>query len=578
MRGMYVKITRSGKRQYLQLVEAVRENGKPRQRHVATLGRLDQLLDSDVDALVNGLLKATGRPPLGEAHAAPGPCDVAFSPALALGDLWLLLGLWQQLGFAQALKRTFNRKRVRFDVEALVRVMVFNRLSDPTSKLGLLRWLEAVYLPGIDRSKITHQHLLRAMDMLCAHKEALEEAVGQLLLPLLDQDLAVVFYDLTTVRIQGEGQVGEDLRQFGSSKDVGGAARQFAVGVVQSADGIPLAHEVFAGNVYEAATLEGMVRRLLARFPTLMRIILVADRGLLNLDNLALLETLQTPAGTALQYILAVPARRYSDYAALCERLEAQRRSRGGTAALGESIGEDEDGAGRRVVVALDPAQAEIQSRHRDEKIAEIEALAARLVARLDAQDAGRPKRGRRASDEGAFAQVRAAVQEAKLSRIIHTDVDDGRFLYLVDDNALSKARLFDGTLILVTNVRDLRAEQIVKRYKSLADIERGFRVLKSEIEIAPVYHRLPERIRAHAFICFLALVLHRVMRLRLKQGCSALSPQRAIELAQRIHYHRITLRHREIDGVSTLSPEQKALFDQLGVPRPTAKAIKTAA
>jgi hypothetical protein len=145
MHGMYVKITRSGKRQYLQLVEAVRENGKPRQRHVATLGRLDQLLDADVDALVNGLLKATGRAPLGEENAAAKPDEVAFSSALAVGDLWLLLGLWQQLGMAQALKRTLNRRRVRFDVEALVRVMVFNRLSDPTSKLGLLRWLETVY-------------------------------------------------------------------------------------------------------------------------------------------------------------------------------------------------------------------------------------------------------------------------------------------------------------------------------------------------------------------------------------------------------------------------------------------------
>jgi len=575
MHGMYVKITRSGKRQYLQLVEAVRENGKPRQRHVATLGRLDQLLDADVDALVNGLLKATGRAPLGAENAVPKPDEVAFSPALALGDLWLLLGLWQQLGMARALKRTLHRRRVHFDVEALVRVMVFNRLSDPTSKLGLLRWLETVYLPGIDRAQVTHQHLLRAMDVLCAHKDALEEAVGKLLLPLLDQDLAVVFYDLTTVRIHGEGEVAEDLRQYGCSKDVGGTARQFAVGVVQSAEGLPLAHEVFEGNVYEAATLEGMVQRLLARFPTLTRIVLVADRGLLNLENLHTLETLHTPPGTTLEYILAVPARRYSEYGDLCAQLAEQR---GEQPATGESIEESQDAAGRRVVVAHDPAQAERQARHRDEQIAEIEALAERLVARLNAQDAGTPGRGRRTSDEGAFAQVRAAVQEAGLSRIIHTDVDDGRFLYLIDDPALARARLFDGKLILVTNVRDLSAEQIVARYKSLADIERGFRVLKSEIEIAPVYHRLPERIRAHAFLCFLALVLHRVMRLRLKQAGSALSPARAIALAQRIQYHRVTLRHREIEGVTKLTPEQKELFDQLGVERPTTETVKAAA
>ena len=74
----------------------------------------------------------------------------------------------------------------------------------------------------------------------------------------------------------------------------------------------------------------------------------------------------------------------------------------------------------------------------------------------------------------------------------------------------------------------------LVSRYKALADIERGFRVLKSEIEIAPVYHRLPNRIQAHALICFLALVLYRVLRLRLKDHGSPHSPERALEIARR--------------------------------------------
>jgi hypothetical protein len=76
---------------------------------------------------------------------------------------------------------------------------------------------------------------------------------------------------------------------------------------------------------------------------------------------------------------------------------------------------------------------------------------------------------------------------------------------------------MMDGKLLLVTNVEGPGRNEIVQRYKSLADIERGFKVLKSEIEIAPVFHRLPERIRAHASICFMALILYRVMRQRLK-------------------------------------------------------------
>ena len=70
---------------------------------------------------------------------------------------------------------------------------------------------------------------------------------------------------------------------------------------------------------------------------------------------------------------------------------------------------------------------------------------------------------------------------------------------------------------------------EVVQRYKALADIERGFRVLNSEIEIAPLYHRLPDRIQAHAQICFMALIVYRVMRQRLKQAKSDLSPERAL-------------------------------------------------
>jgi hypothetical protein len=180
---------------------------------------------------------------------------------------------------------------------------------------------------------------------------------------------------------------------------------------------------------------------------------------------------LQTPQGTALQCILAVPARRYSGQGELCERLEAQRRSDPATAANRESLRESKDAEGRRVVVAHDPARAELQRGQRDARIAAVDALAGRLAARFDALGSGQPKRGRRAGDEGAFAQVRAAVQGAGLSRI-HTDVDGGRFLDLVDDGALARARLFVGKLIPVTKVRDLSAEAIVERYKGLADIE----------------------------------------------------------------------------------------------------------
>ena len=127
-----------------------------------------------------------------------------------------------------------------------------------------------------------------------------------------------------------------------------------------------------------------------------------------------------------------------------------------------------------------------------------------------------------------------------------------------------------DGKLLLVSNIKDLSLIEVIRRYKSLADIERGFRVLKSEIEIGPVYHRLPTRIRAHACICFMALTLYRVMRQRLHASQSGLSPERALAQLQRIQHHRVTLNGTQaVSGISSISKEQMGILSALGVKKP---------
>ena len=140
---------------------------------------------------------------------------------------------------------------------------------------------------------------------------------------------------------------------------------------------------------------------------------------------------------------------------------------------------------------------------------------------------------------------------------------------------AQAQSTLDRGWWVVVASLPDAPPEQVIERYRSLADIERGFRALKSEIEIAPMYHRLPERIRAHALICFLALVLHRVLRMRLKARDTHLSPERALEIAHRIQFHQVTLhRTHAASGLSTLSPEQRSLFADIDLPEPSMKSL----
>lgn len=181
--------------------------------------------------------------------------------------------------------------------------------------------------------------------------------------------------------------------------------------------------------------------------------------------------------------------------------------------------------AGHRLIIAHDPLRAAEQREVRRTRIAELEVMAEKMVGRLDAQDDGATPQGCRVSDRGVYSRFTRAL--AEMTRFLTAD----RFSWSVDEEAVAKAQLFDGTLALITNTVDISPAEAVARYKGLADIERGFRVLKSGIEIAPVHHRLPDRFRTHALICFLALTLYRVMRMRLKTKSHGASPKAALEI-----------------------------------------------
>ena len=591
---MFVKVTASGPRRYVQLVESYRdEAGRVKKRTVATLGRLEQL-SGELDSVIEGLLKVVGRAPgaaqlaaqlpapingvVGSAGAVATP-SVSFDSARALGHVWTLTELWKELGFSD-LRRVFRRTRHSIDVEALIRIMVLNRLCDPDSKLGVLRWLQTVALPDVQVKAITHQHLLRSMDALMDNQDAVDGVVAALLRPLVDQDLSVAFYDMTTIRAEGLASIEGDVRKYGMTKE-GLIARQFMLGVVQTSEGLPIYHEVFDGNTAETKTLLPIVKKVMDRFPNLRRLILVADRGLLSLDNLEALQAIRLRPGKgqapdqaqALEFIIAVPGRRYAEFTELLEPLQEKFASTSASTSADTSADITGEVAwnGLRLVVAHNWETACQQRQERKSRINELENLASAWVGKLDEQDQGAKKRGRKLSDSGAKARFYHAVCEAHLGKILKLDMKAQLFSYSIDEQALRLAQLMDGKLLVVTNVQDLVPGQVIERYKSLADIERGFKVLKSELEIGPVYHRLPERIRAHASICFMALILHRVMRMRLKAANAGITPERALQSLRRIQHHRVSINGAApLSGVSSMTTEQNQVLSALKVKIPS--------
>ena len=571
---MFVKVTTSGPRRYVQLVESYRDAaGRVKKRTVATLGRLDQLT-GELDSVIDGLLKVAGRAPVvvqSAATAVGATAGVSFESARALGNVWTLTELWKELGFSD-LRRVFRRTRHTIDVEALIRIMVLNRLCDPDSKLGVLRWLQTVAMPDLDVKTLTHQHLLRSMDALMDQQDAVDDVVAKLLRPLVDQDLSMAFYDMTTIRAEGLATMQGDVRKFGMAKE-GLIARQFMLGVVQTSEGLPIYHEVFDGNTAETKTLLPILKKVMDRFPNLRRLILVADRGLLSLDNLEALQAIRLrpdigkdpSKGQALEFIIAVPGRRYHEFANLLQPLQAQCAK-----ATTEITGEV-DWNGLRLVVAHDPQAALDQHQKRKAAMAELELQAKGWAGKLDDQDQGAKKRGRKLSDSGTKARFYHAVLEAHLGKIIKVDMKAELFSYAIDEEALRLAEMMDGKLLVVTNVQDMTPDNVIERYKSLADIERGFKVLKSELEIGPVYHRLPERIRAHASICFMALILHRVIRMRLRAAKTGVTPERALQSLKRIQHHRVSINGAPpLCGVSSMTTEQHDVLTALKVKQPS--------
>jgi transposase len=562
---MFIKVTQSGQRRYAQLVESFRnEEGKPRQRTVCTLGRLEP--GGEVDTLIASLQRARGIAP-----AASALEGLRFTDSRHAGDIWALSELWRSLGFDD-LALAWRHSKTQVDVLSCLRLMVFNCLCDPSSKLGLLRWLETVALPTGLEAVTDHQHLLRAMDVIDTHSDKLSDRLATLMRPLIDQDLSVVFYDLTTVAVTGQTDLADDVRAYGMAKS-GLIERQFMLSLVQTAEGLPIAHAVHPGNTAEAKTLLPMIRGLLARFP-LKRVVLIADRGLLSTANIEELGKLQEQLkkdgrDVAVQYILAVPAQRYGDFAQALTQLHAQQDNT-------REWCSQTRWHNSRLVVAHDPVVAARRTAARDKAIAELLKLGDQCSAKLDAQDVTEQSRekkkvkGRPMSDSGTKARFYHAVKVARMANVIEVDLKADLFSYSIDEDHKRYLELLDGKLLLVTNT-DETPEQVVQRYKSLADIERGFRVLKSDIEIGPVFHRLPQRIRAHALVCFMALVLFRVMRMRLKEAKRSESPTTLLEQLKRIHQQTVqTGDGKVLTGLTEITPAQKSLFAALDLTPPT--------
>ncbi|NVN92609.1 MAG: IS1634 family transposase [Desulfuromonadales bacterium] len=531
---------------HLQVAESFRDPTKgnsPRTRIIAHLGTVEGLGADQIERLIDGLRKA-----IDKSADKCGFDELTF--AHDFGHVYAASRVWDSLGLSEALRCAGLDGETTFCAVELVKLLVVNRICDPCSKLALLEWLDSVRFPGFEEKRPAYQHLLRAMDRLIGAKEKAEPLVAKLFRPKNKPKGDLVFYDITSIWFDGDRSlVEDDIRRFGYSRDGRFDRRQITIGVVMSSDGIPLCHHVFPGNTVDKTTVAEVVADLKSRF-NLRSVIFVGDRGMLSDDNVDAL--LAEEFGN----IVAHPLRRGQMAREGIKRM-ADRFDRNSQ----EEQYTQDVSSGIRCVLAYSPEIAIEVREGRKQRLATADALIKERQTRLK----NPAPRGRKPTAQGTYDRIRDYLRDKGLLSLYQMKINGDKVAVKPDKKARAWEEAIDGMLLLETTDQTSSAEEVVKRYKELAEIERGWRALKSTLELRPVYHWTEERIRAHVFMCVLALQVERWMRKKL----AGMSVPSAIRQLRRIKMVEITEGNTKRALPTRLTTEQKEILRKLGVPAP---------
>jgi hypothetical protein len=462
------------------LREGYREDGQVKTRTLANLShwpmakieRLRRVLRDEAPSGGDDGLKLLRSLPHGHVAAALGPArKIGLDRLLAAG-----------------------RGPARF--VSMVLAMIIARVIDPASKLATARQLDPLTATSslgaaLDLGAVSEQELYHALDWLLSQQPRIEQALAR---KHLSQG-TLVLYDVTSTYFEGRTC---PLARRGFSRDGKRDKLQIVFGLLCARDGCPVAVEVFEGNTADPMTLSAQIDKLKRRF-RLAHVVLVGDRGMITETRI---ETLLKPAG--LDWITALRApsiRALTEQGSIQLSLFDQRD-------LAEVT--SPDFPDERLVVCRNPLLAAERARKRAELLAATEADLGKV-----ARAVGRARKPLRGADNIGLA-AGAVLGKHKMAKHFTLEIGDAAFSFARNEEAIAAEAKLDGFYVLRTNLQkaEFPAEDVVRAYKGLAHAERAFRSIKSvDLEVRPIHHRLPDRVRAHVLLCMLAYYLEWHMR-----------------------------------------------------------------
>ena len=423
--------------------------------------------------------------------------------ALPHGHVLAALGTARRVKLDGLLPRCAERRG------KLALALIVARLLDPSSKLATARALTATTAlhslgATLGLGAVSAKEVYTTLDWLGSTQDPIERALARRHL----REATLLLYDVTSTYLEGRccplgrlGPHGEPLSNH--SRDGQRGKLQLVVGLLCSAEGCPIAVEVFEGNTGDPATLSEQIVKIKQRFG-LRHVVLVGDRGLITSARIA--EELM-PAH--LDWLTALRAPAIQALAAADGPLQLSLFDERDLAEITSP-----DFPGERLVACRNPALAVERARKRNELLEATAAELQRIQARVR-----RTRQPLRGTAKIGLA-VGAVLGRRKVAKHFHITITERDLSFTRDAAAIAAEAALDGIYVLRTNVpaASLSAADTVRGYKSLASVERAFRSMKTiDIELRPVFHWRAPRVRAHVLLCMLAYYLEWHMRQALK-------------------------------------------------------------
>jgi transposase len=488
---MFARIKKSGRHQYLQIVENRKVKGRVVQRVIVTLGRMDQLQAKDrIETLIRSLSRFSEKVLL----IVSGKSDITAS-ARKIGPALIFERLWRELGIRKVISDLLTERRFEFDAERAIFLTVLHRLFVSGSDRSCDRWRRDYVIEGVE--ELSLHHLYRAMAFLGEEVEDQRGAIPfspRCIKDLVEESmfferrdlftgLDLVFFDTTSIYFEGEG--GETLGQRGHSRDHRPDLNQMVVGAVIDSKGKPVCCEMWPGNSADVKSLIPVTERIHSRFH-IGRFCIVADRGMISAETLEELDKREIP------YILGTRMRKVNEIKR--DVLSRQGRYR-------EIRPEGKS--------SKDPAPL---------KVKEVSLDGSRYIVCLNPKQARKDAQDRENILESLEEKIRTDPKRLIGNKGYRKYLKIARGSVNIDQDKVEYDSRFDGKWVLITNT-DFSVDAVALKYKELWQVEQIFRDVKSVLETRPVYHQRDENIRGHVFCSFLALVLRKELDRRLKEA-----------------------------------------------------------